>query len=333
MVMWRLKCPKCGIELEDMYRHRCPVCGSPLNLQVKDLDWKPGMVMGEGRTPLVERKINGKSVLFKLEYLNPSGSFKDRGTSVNIHLARKLGYDCVVEDSSGNAGISVALYSAYTGLNAKIIVPKTAPQGKKKIIRLLGAKLVQAKTRKAAAELAETMSGECYYVAHAWNPIFIYGLQSIAYEIAGQGYVGVPIIAPASTGGLIYALYKGFQEYSNRTPRIFAAQGSSNPWLAEAVGGPVEKGESSLADALVYDNPPRADEAIRAVKRSGGTAVAVNDRSIKRALRELWRMGFPVEPSSAVAYAAYKKLLGKHIEGPAIVVLTGTGYKFLDLIQ
>ncbi len=332
MVSWKLRCPKCGLELENMYRHRCPVCGSPLNLSVKDLDWKPGSVMGEGRTPLVERRINGKTVLFKLEYLNPSGSFKDRGTSINIHIARLLGYDCIVEDSSGNAGISAALYGAYTGMKTKIIVPRSAPQGKKKIIRSLGAQLILAKTRKAAAELAETLAGECYYIAHAWNPFFTLGLQSIAYEIAAKGYVGVPVIAPASTGGLIYALYQGFREYANRTPRIIAAQGSSNPWLAEAVGGTIEKGESTLADALVYEDPPRKEEAIKAIEKSGGTAVAVNDRSIKRAMKELWRMGFPVEPSSATAYAVYKKIAGKHIEGPAIIVLTGTGYKYLDAL-
>src|SRR5690606_17803360 len=99
--------------------------------------------LGEGGTPLTRTEINGLPVYAKLEYLNPTGSFKDRGTAVIVNHLLAHGVTDVVEDSSGNAGASLAAYTSATGIHARIFAPASAPQGKKKLIAAFGAELVE----------------------------------------------------------------------------------------------------------------------------------------------------------------------------------------------
>jgi threonine synthase len=117
--------------------------------------------MGEGSTPLAEY---GGAAL-KLEYLNPTGSFKDRGAALSVRLAAELGYRCVSVDSSGNTAIAVAAYAGRLGLEARVYVPRGAGAGKRALLRALGARVVEAPDRDAAAALAERGSGGCFYVA------------------------------------------------------------------------------------------------------------------------------------------------------------------------
>nr|MEB3851975.1 pyridoxal-phosphate dependent enzyme [Desulfurococcales archaeon] len=181
----RLYCPRCGYRLPPgAYAHRCPRCGSPLELEGR---LEAPRILGEGRTPVVEVPRRGARVAFKLEYLNPTGSFKDRGAAASLHYARLLGYECVVEDSSGNAGIAAAAYAARLGLRARVHTYRGAGRGKKALIRALGAELVEWPARGDAARAAEgeAAGGGCFYVAHSWSPIFVEGISSIAGELSG----------------------------------------------------------------------------------------------------------------------------------------------------
>jgi threonine synthase len=325
VLSWRFYCVRCGFRGDvGVYYHRCPVCGGAL--EVDGVLPSFSRVLGEGSTPLVFDGVGGSIVGFKLEYLNPSGSFKDRGVSYSLQFARGLGYRCVVVDSSGNTGLSTAVYASRLGLRAHIVVPATASPGKLSLMRAVGANVVVVEGRGEASRVAESYAGECFHVAHLTSPVFIEGVKSLGYEIAEYSRRAT-VIVPVSSGSLLVGLYRGSLEVGVK-PRIIAVQASGSPSLEGLVdllayvGGP----DSRLADALVVRNPPRLEEMARIVRESGGGVVKVGDEAIRVALRELLSMGFIVEPSSAVAWAAYRALEGKI--GEAIVILTGSGLKY-----
>ena len=320
MPSWRLVCPKCGWEgASEEYYHKCPRCGSPLRV-AGSIPRPPRPILGEGSTPYVT--IGG--VGYKLEYLNPTGSFKDRGSSLSVWLADRLGYKCVVEDSSGNTGVSVAAYAARLGLKARIHVPASASSGKIGLLHLLGAEVVLHGSRLEAAHAAESEAGDCFYVAHSYSPIFVEGISSLAGELLEAGARG-PVIVPASSGTLLLGLAWGFERagagidlIAVQSPEAASLRGRT-PLLA-SVGG----GSGRLLDALVLANPPRLDEM--AAKARG--LVIIGDEAALEALRKLARMGFIVEPSSATVYAALEALGLRE----ATLVLTGSGLKYAEAL-
>lgn len=321
--MWRLRCPRCGWESEEgRYYPFCPRCGSALRLEGR-LESPGRSVLGEGSTPLVSRG----GVLFKLEYLSPSGSFKDRGTAVSLWLAKRLGYTTAVEDSSGNTALSVAAYGAALGIKVRLHMPATAAPGKVGIARALGAEVVAAGSRADAAARARAEAGNSFYVAHLTSPVFIEGMKAVGRELCGlRGY---DILVPASSGTLLIGVWEGLRECGGdaRLIAVQAAEAASLKGrvrvLAE-VGGP----RSSLADALVVKSPPRINEMIDAVRSAGGGVVVVGDEALKPAIKEVLRMGFIVEPSSAAVWAAYKALKELGDVGDAVLILTGSGLKY-----
>ena len=334
--MIKYVCRRCGYEEEaERWLWKCPKCGSPLSVE-GDIGEKK-VTLGEGNTPLVRLFGMGESVRFKLDYLNPTGSFKDRGTSVALSEALKRSIGCVVEDSSGNAGISVAAYSAASGIWATVVVPKDAPEGKKKLIEALGADLVEAEDRQSATSKAMELEAKgCAYVGHQWNPWFIRGVEGIADEITKNlGRVPEAVVFPTSSGTLLLGLYYGFKKL-DKMPRLFAVQASGFSPLYESIHGKSNLPESSVADALRVQNPPRLEEMKEAVLKSKGDALVVSDKEIISALSKLLKAGALVEPSSAAALAGYYKLLeGKQIDkgSEVVVILTGSGLKYSDVLS
>ncbi len=325
---WRLYCPHCGYSIEDNYRPFCPHCRKPLELE-GELPKPKASLLGEGQTPIVEISSEGNKVAFKLEYLNPSGSFKDRGTALSLWLAKRLGYDCVVEDSSGNTGLSVAMYSAHLGLRSHIVVPKDSGKGKKMLLRSLGADILETNTRDEASEIAAKMSERCFYVAHLYSPIFIEGMKSIAIELKDYGEWN--FIVPVSSGTLLLGLYRGFKELGLK-PKIYAVQASEAASLRGKIKVIAEVGgkTSKLADALVLENPPRISSIVQAISSSGGGVVIVGDNAIRSATKELLLKGFIIEPSSAAAWAAYRALRAIGINDDFVIPLTGSGLKYYE---
>ena len=260
----------------------------------------------------------------KLEYINPTGSFKDRGASASIQLAKELGYECVVEDSSGNTGISTAAYAAHEGLKAYIITPKGAAEGKKRLIQALGATLITTNTREEAARRAEELSSKCFYVAHAWSPIFIDGVSRIASELPKE-IASLPIFIPVSSGTLLLGLYRGLTSRGYK-PRIYAVQSPQADSLASRVKSPKVIGSGQgLLDALVYRNPPRIEEMLKAVDD-----VYVVGWSTARSYYEwLLRRGYIIEPSSSVVLAAFD--YAQELD-EALLILTGSGLKYMDIL-
>lgn len=355
-----LVCRRCGAryELTEVPAWACPSCGGLLYVR-KEVSWEPkgtglaryssllplplSVSLGEGQTPCVKRKFRGVSVSLKLEYLNPTGSFKDRGAALSVSHAIQLGFRSVVEDSSGNTGLSVAAYASAAGLNPLVVVPADAPRGKKLLIELFGGRLVEVGSRREAAERAASMArkGDTYYVAHASNPVFVEGVKTIAYELYEERCLGEYLVLPVASGTLLLGAYWGLQELKDlglidSLPKLVAVQGVEVCPLYRAMGlEGVMRGSSKLLDALRVEAPPRLEDMKEAVVRTNGLVVVVEDGEVREALRDLYRAGFAVEPSSAAPLAALTRLLEDGVldAGDSVTIpLTGTGFKMLEPI-
>ncbi len=319
-------CPTCGSRFPaDSWLWRCPRCGSPLDL-VGDAGFRR-VRLGEGNTPCIESEALGAMV--KLEYMNPTGSFKDRGSSLAVGAARDLEYRCVSEDSSGNAGISVAAYAAAAGMGATVVVPRIAGGLKRDLIRALGANLVESETREEATRIAQRVR-ECAYVGHVYSPFFVRGMEGFAGELRSCPSEPDAVVMPVASGTLLLGTYRGAREVGLDV-RLIAAQARGRAPLYEAVHGRDEGPPSRLADALLVERPPRLGQMVEAVRRTGGDVASVGDEQLVAALRDLMRAGLLAEPSSAASLAAYRSLLesGSIYQSERVVlVLTGSGLKY-----
>ncbi|MCS7097473.1 MAG: pyridoxal-phosphate dependent enzyme [Candidatus Methanomethyliaceae archaeon] len=293
------------------------------------------VTLGEGNTPIVEMKDEG--VILKLEYFSPTGSFKDRGAAVSLSRAKFMGVGSIVEDSSGNAGIAAAAYAAKANIRARIYVPKDAPSAKRMIIRACGAEIVECESRKDASirAVSELRENELY-VGHIWDAFYIEGIKTIAFEVFESGHIPDAIIVPVASGTLLLGLFKGFFELNemgllNNIPEFYAVQGEECAPIYEAIYGKIGGiKNSSLADGLRVDDPPRKDEILSVIRATSGDVFIVNNNEIMGALKFLYRKGIIVEPTSATAYAAFRKTRGL---GKVLIPMTGTGIKTIDRLN
>ncbi len=301
----------------------------------------PPVSLGEGGTPVVEREHGGLKVLFKLEYLSPTGSFKDRGSAVAVSHLRSIGVDTVVVDSSGNAGASMAAYASAAGLRCRVYVPRAAPLYKKLQIAAYGAELVEAENREAATLRAQSCK-EGFYAGHLWNSFFVEGCATLAFEVYEEHGVPDVVVLPVGSGTLLLGMYKGFRLLAESglaggVPRFYAVQAENNAPLYREIHGreyPALSGEV-VADGIAVPNPPRLRQVASAVKESGGGVVVVRNDEIPGALRSLARMGFFVEPTSAVVLPALEKLRAEGLldAGERVLIpLTGSGLKAAEKV-
>ena len=138
-------------------------------------------------TPLEQVNIGGREILMKLDFLFPSGSYKDRGATVMISQALAMGVKQVVQDSSGNAGCAVAQYCARAGIGCEIFVPASTSPAKLVQIEAYGARLnLVPGSREDTAKAAMKAADHTYYASHVWNPFFFQGTKTFAYELCEQ---------------------------------------------------------------------------------------------------------------------------------------------------
>ena len=364
------RCPACGCRYAaDRPRWRCD-CGNPLDLgpgrglgrdEIAALEpslWRyaaalalrgpPAVSLGEGWTPLVRRRWHGREIFFKLETQMPTGSFKDRGTAVMINHLIAAGVGPVHEDSSGNAGASLATYAAAAGIPCRIYAPQAAPPAKLAQIVAAGAELrTVAGARQAVAEAALAAAGESFYASHNWQPFFIEGTKTLAFELWEQLGFRVPdnILVPAGYGSNILGLERGFDELERSAeialrPRLFAVQATNcaalaAAWAAGANGFVPFAAAPTLADGIAAPRPVRIAAVLRALRRSRGGVAAVAEAAIMPALAALGRLGLFVEPTAATAAAALTDLLQDGTiaaQQTTVVVLTGHGLKAAERI-
>ncbi len=294
-----------------------------------------------GDTPILTEEIEGVRVSFKLEYLNPGGSFKDRGAYVAVARCAEMGFDSIVVDSSGNAGIAMARMGLRLGIGVDVFLPEWTPDGKKRLLRLLGARLHECTgDRMAVHTAALEASGEgAAYVGHWWNPYFAHGVKTMAYEAVEQMPTVDYVVAPVGAGTVLLGLHTGFSELAAagllpKMPRLIAAQAAGFAPVCAELGVTRPNAEKSLlADGIAIVDPPRRQQIAGAVRETHGFVVVVEDVEISHALKSLVAMGYIVEPTSAVAFAATLTAIrdGRIPKDSSVLVpLTGTGMKVLE---
>ena len=309
------------------------------------------VTLGEGDTPLVPLPRWGerhglRRVYAKLEYVSPTGSFKDRGAAVVVAKAAEWGIGRMVEDSSGNAGASIAAYSARAGIACDIFVPSAAPTAKVRPIERSGANVRRIGGTRAdvtAAALDAVGDGESYYAAHNLNPYFTEGMKTAAYEVLESFDCQAPdhMILPVGGGSLFVGLWRGCQEWRSwgwvpSAPRMHVAQSTGCAPLVTAYQqgsdepAPIDR-QPTVAGGIEVVAPPRGRHILSIVRESAGSAVAVDDAAIL-AHRELLATleGLDVEPTAAVPLAGLASLAREGIVGPdetVVACLTGSGLK------
>ena len=334
-------CARCGKPRESIYELRCSRCGGPFKYVI-DFEYrknirenfpyiKTWISLGEGRTPM----IKFENVYLKLDFLNPTGSYKDRGSVTLISYLYQHGIRRIAEDSSGNAGASIAAYGAFAGMEVAIFVPEKANPNKLKQIEAYGAKVVKVKgTREDVTREAER-SGY-YFASHVLQPQFRDGIRTLSYEIYQDlGRAPDYVFLPTSAGTLLLGVYEGFKHLLNsgvidKMPKLVAVQTEQVMPVCAALKGysyTPPKEVNSIADALVSTKPFLLPEMLNVLKETGD-CIVVSEKEIFDAWKYLAKHGILVEPSSATVYAAYQKMKVDN----AVLVLTGSGLKSLHLL-
>jgi threonine synthase len=297
--------------------------------------------MNEGFTPLEEIEFNGGGVLIKIDYLFPTGSYKDRGATVLISKMKEWGVQKVVEDSSGNAGSAIAAYCAKAGIGCDIYVPQYTSPGKLIQIQAYGATLKRVEgSREKTAEKAMEAASKIPYASHCWNPFFLHGTKTFAFEVWEQMDWRAPdtLVLPIGHGTLFLGAYIGFKELKTagmikRIPKMVGIQSASCAPLYQAFKKgwretrPIEK-EETIAEGIAIADPVRGRQILEAIRETGGEVLAVTEKEIKVALKEMGRKGHFIEPTSSATIAGLKKYLRKKRQNETVVsTLTGMGLK------
>ncbi|WP_297506001.1 threonine synthase [Thermococcus sp.] len=374
----KLVCTRCGAEYplaSGIYK--CPKCGAPLDVTyhyedianlIEDDDpwfresphvWKYWMflpvknlkrivTLNEGGTRLyrlkrLEEKLGFGRLYVKYEGENPTGAFKDRGSSVEVTKALEFHAKRLIVASTGNMAASISAYGAKAGLEVTIVVPEGTPEEKLTQARVYGAKVeVYGKTYdEALAEAERKAVEEDYYLTGNYH-YRVEGQKTTAFEILDQLRYNVPdwIVVPVGAGTHLRAIWKGVKEFHRvglieELPKIAGAQieGYDSVVRAWKTGKPVEKVEKkvpTIASAIAVKKPVDGENVIKAVNESGGHLGTVTNAETAEAGLMLGREGIFVEPSSATSLALARKMREEGViekDESVVVVATGHGLK------
>ena len=366
----QLECINCGhLQLDDAINLSCLQCSAPL--QVKYTDKESGhptgiesltpvhneteiITLGEGNTPVVHLlkvgDVIGLDNLFaKLEFMNPTGSFKDRGSSMMLTMAKEHGVTKLVEDSSGNAGASVAAYAAKANIKAHIFAPSSTPQPKIEQIKIYGATchLIEGsrnETTKAAMKFAKT--NHIPYLSHSLSPYFIEGNTSFLRELVAQlrGKLPDHIVIPVGNGALLLGIMKSLHDDLNILPkqflpRIHCVQSENVNPIVRAFKSLTkitdQLSKPTIAGGIAVSAPPRIHQVLCALESTGGQAISVSEDSIVKWHKILPSVeGLDLEPTSAAAVAGVELLVQSGYIKPkdrVLIPITGSGLKHVEI--
>ncbi|MEY2601211.1 MAG: threonine synthase [Verrucomicrobiota bacterium] len=384
MFLTHLECTACGLRHDwSRLQNLCTACGKPLFATV-DLEaaareitretlatrekwlWRyrellplpqdaEPVSLGEGGTPLLRAKAFADDVdlWIKDESLNPTQSFKARGMSVAVSMAKYLGAKKLAVPSAGNAGGALAAYAARAGLAAHIFMPRDTPRANIIECRELGAHvtLIDGLITDCGAEIARRKEKEGWFdLSTLKEPYRIEGKKTLGYEIAEQLNWKLPdvILYPTGGGTGLIGMWKAFDEMEKlgwidtKRPRMFSVQASGCAPIVRAF----EAGERFAAEfpnAHTVASGLRVPKAIgdflmlRILRDSNGGVVAIDDDEMIRVVREVGsKEGLFVAPEGAACFAALKKLRasGKiDISERVVIFNTGSGIKYLDCFE
>ncbi len=372
-----LECSKCGEHVSaDQPRTVCPKDGGSLyvrydlhaikkNFTRESLAGRPAtmwryndvlpeaqpVTLGEGFSPMLPSRTT-PNVFIKDEGINPTGSFKARGLSAAVTMAREYGLRKLAIPSAGNAASALSAYAAAAGIEAHIFMPKDVPQ----------ANLVECQSYGAKVTLIDGLIGDCARMigerkqAEGWfdistlkEPFRIEGKKTMGYEVAEQLGWTLPdaIFYPTGGGVGLIGMWKAFDEMQTlswigaKRPKMVAVQSSGCAPIPKAwdEGKPVSEPWQNAATVAAGLRVPKAygDYIILDIlKKSGGTAIAVSDDELMHALADWARdEGVFAAPEGAASLAAYRKLIASGFLKPSDTVVlfnTGSGLKYIDVI-
>ena len=384
MFLKHLECSACGLHHDwSRLQNLCRSCHKPL-LAIVDLAlasrtltleslatrekslWRyrellplPGDVepvsLGEGGTPLLNARkfADDIDLWIKDESLNPTQSFKARGMSVAVSMAKYLGATKLAVPSAGNAGGALAAYAARAGLEAYVFMPRDTPRANIIECRELGAHvtLIDGLITDCAAEIARRKAQEGWFdMSTLKEPYRVEGKKTLGYELAEQLNWQLPdvILYPTGGGTGLIGMWKAFDEMETlawigkKRPRMFAVQASGCAPIVRAFEAR-KKTAVEFPDAHTLASGLRVPKAIgdflilKILRESNGGAVAVDDEEMTRVAREVGsKEGLFVCPEGAACFAALKSLrsAGKIASGERVVIFnTGSGIKYLDCYE
>jgi len=371
-----LTCIECGHDLPpfDDVVYTCPECDGLLEARYGSyptwdefsgegvwrysaaLPFEEGVTLPEGNTPLhhvprLEESVGVRSLRVKHEGMNPTGSFKDRGMTVGVRVARELGVDRLACASTGNTSAALAAYGARAGLETLVLLPSgKVAAGKVAQASLHGARILEVDGNfDACLDVVQDLAdrGEAYLL-NSLNPFRLEGQKTIGLEIlerfhADEGRYPDRIVLPVGNAGNTAALYKCFRELveggamdESAVPMLTGVQAEGAAPMVEAI----ESGAATtrrwedvetIATAIRIGNPVNAPKALPGIRETGGTAVAVSDEEITDAQRTLAGEGVGVEPASAASVAGLRALRAEGVvaDDEDVVCLT-TGHLLKD---
>ena len=377
----RLECTACGLEHEwSRLQNLCHSCNKPL-FAIVDLAaasrtltretllarekslWRyrevlplPGDVepvsLGEGGTPLLPacKFADDIDLWVKDESSNPTQSFKARGMTVAVSMAKYLGATRLAVPSAGNAGGALAAYAARARIEAHIFMPRDTPRANIVECRELGARvtLIDGLITDCGAEIARRKENEGWFdVSTLKEPYRVEGKKTLGYELAEQLSWQLPdvILYPAGGGTGLIGMWKAFDEMEalrwigRKRPRMFAVQAAGCAPIVRAFQA-AEKNAAEFPGAHTIASGLRVPKAVgdflmlRIIRESKGGALAIEDEEMVRVAREVGaKEGLFVCPEGAACFAALKLLRRdkKIVSGERVVIFnTGSGIKYLE---
>jgi len=394
MFLTNLECSACGLEHEwSRLQNLCLSCHKPLlakvdltkaartltreNLATREKSlWRYREVLplppdvepvslGEGGTPLLRASkfADDVDLWIKDESLNPTQSFKARGMSVAVSMAKHLGATKLAVPSAGNAGGALAAYAGRAGIEAHVFMPRDTPRANIVECRELGANvtLIDGLITDCAAEIAGRKATEGWFdMSTLKEPYRVEGKKTLGYELAEQlnwqhrkssrardlrSELPDVILYPAGGGTGLIGMWKAFDEMEalgwigKNRPRMFAVQAAGCAPIVRAFEAR-EKNAAEFPDAHTIASGLRVPKAIgdflilKILRESNGGAIAIDDNEMVRVAREVGASeGLFVCPEGAACFAALKSLRsdGKIRSGERVVVFnTGSGIKYLE---
>lgn len=379
-----LECPRCKKTFERGHIYNLCACGSPLFVRY-DLQrasgtlgsWKervsvPGnlwryravlpvesespVCLGEGYTPLLHAEALGREIglpnlYLKDESQNPTGSFKARGVSLAVNMARELGIKSVAMPSAGNAGGALAAYAAVSGMKVTVFMPESTPPANQIECSLLGAEVVLVPgTIKDCNRALRERHDAWFDMSTLREPYRVEGKKTMAYEVVEQlqGKPPDAIIYPTGGGTGLVGMWKAFGEMQElgwigeSRPRMFAVQSAGCAPIVRAFSREGENAEEwpdpkTIASGLRVPSTIADFLILRALRESRGGAVAVEEQAMLNGVRELAeKEGLIISPEGGATVAALKRLLADgFLSGHETVVLflTASGYKYLEVLK
>jgi len=366
----------------EIYYYKCPMCGGVLYVRwnyelLKDKtnklinkndfsmwryrsllpirDSSKIISLKEGWTPLIKaerlsKQFNIKNIFLKDEIRNPSGSFLDRGVSVEVTKAIESGFTSLACGSTGNLAVSVAAYAARSGMKSYIFVPRRIDIGKLYQIAVYGAEIYLVNSYEEAIRRSEMMFLESHIIT-IYNPWYLEGIKTTGLEIAEQSNYALPdhIIVAAGSGAHVVMIYKAFEELMElgllediHTKLIAVQSEVADPITKAFKAGvnhitPVVVTRETVASDIAIGHPIHGNEVLKVVRETGGSVISVSDGEILEALSLLAKSeGILAEPSAAASLAGALRLVNEGSILPSesiVIIITGAGLKHPKAIR